>query len=112
MGTSSRTVRCGRCAGPIFHSCPHGTGLVQRLGYSIGYSHGALALILDRLLFRPDVSQAGRATCERSALLPVAEASRGLLLLLSPLLSAQISGERWGGALVIMYVSSQNDAFG
>jgi hypothetical protein len=59
MGTSSRTVRCGRCAGPIFHSCPHGTGLVQWLGYSIGYSHGALALILDRLLFRPDISPVG-----------------------------------------------------
>ena len=38
-------------------------------------------------LFRPDVSQVGRATCERSALLPVADSSRGLLLLLSPLLS-------------------------
>jgi hypothetical protein len=53
------TVRCGRCAGPIFHSCPRGTRIVQRLGYSIGYSHRALALILDRLLFRPDTSQAG-----------------------------------------------------
>ena len=73
VGTSSRTVCCGRCAGPTFHSCPCGTRLVQRLGYSIGYSHGALALILDRLLFWPDITQAGRdrasvMRCRRSLL--------------------------------------------
>ena len=57
VGTSSRTVRYGRCAGPIFHSSLHGTRLVQRLGNSVGNSHGVLALILDRLLFRPGVCQ-------------------------------------------------------
>jgi hypothetical protein len=49
----------------------------------------------DRPFFRPDVSQLGRATYERSALSPVADASRGLLLLLSPLLSRRIARERW-----------------
>jgi len=74
VGASSRTVRCGRCAGPTFHSCPHGMRLVQRLGNSVGNSHGALALILDRLLM-PDISQVGADSasvirCRRS--LPVA----------------------------------------
>src|SRR5262245_33756333 len=83
------TVRCGLCARRIFDSCPHGTRLVHRLGYSVGYSHGASALILDRLLFRPDISPNPRGSCERYALSPVAAACRWWLLLLSPLLSAQ-----------------------
>jgi hypothetical protein len=33
--------------------------LVQRLGNSVGYSHGVLALILDRLLVRPDICAVG-----------------------------------------------------
>jgi hypothetical protein len=64
------------------------TRLVQRLGYSIGYSYGALALILDRLFFRPDVSPVGADRASVYALPPVAAARRWLLLLLSPLLSA------------------------
>ena len=36
-----------------------GTRLIQRLGNSLGNSHGALTLILDRLLFRPDISLVG-----------------------------------------------------
>ena len=34
LGKSSRTVHCGPCAGPTFHSRPLGTGVVQRLGSS------------------------------------------------------------------------------
>jgi hypothetical protein len=45
VGKSSRTVRCGLCAGTTFHSCPPGIGVVQRLGYSLGYSRGGTALI-------------------------------------------------------------------
>ena len=61
--------------------------IVQRLGYIAGYSHGALALILDRLL------QAGHIPSWRRsygsyALSPAGVACRWLLLLLSPLLSA------------------------
>ena len=72
---SSRTVRCGLCAGPTFHSCPPGTGVVQRLGSSIGSSRGGTALILDCLLFRPDISpvathRASVMRCRRS--LPLA----------------------------------------
>ena len=48
-------------AGPIFQSCPRASGAVQRLGYSLGYSRGATALILDCLLFRPDVSPSRHA---------------------------------------------------
>ena len=39
-----------RCAGQTFHSCPHGTRFVRRPCNRVGYSHGAQALILDRLL--------------------------------------------------------------
>jgi hypothetical protein len=47
------------------------SGAVQRLGYSLGYSRGGTALILDRLLFRPDISpvatdRAGVMRCRRS----------------------------------------------
>ena len=74
VGKPSRTVWCGLCAGPIFHSCPGASGAVRRLGYSLGYSREAAALILDRLLFRPDISQvhvdrAGVMRCRRSLLL-------------------------------------------
>jgi hypothetical protein len=89
VGTSSRTVRCGRCAGPIFHSSLHGTRLVQRLGNSVGNSHGVLALILDRLLFRPGRMPSGREACECPVLSPVAAAYRWLLLLLLPLMSTR-----------------------
>lgn len=60
VGTSSRTVRQWSSAGPIFQSCPPASGVVQRLGYSLGYSRGGTGLILDRLLFRPDISPVGR----------------------------------------------------
>ena len=53
----SRTVRYRSWAGPIFQSCPRASGAVQRLGYS----RGGAALILDRLLFRPDISPVGAA---------------------------------------------------
>jgi len=43
VGTPSRTVCCGLCAGPTFHSCPSGTGVVQRRGSSIGNSRGGTA---------------------------------------------------------------------
>jgi len=46
------TVRHRSWAGPIFQSCPRASGVVQRLGYSLGYSRGGTVLILDRLLFR------------------------------------------------------------
>ena len=47
---SSRTVRQCSWAGPIFQGCPRAPGAVQRLGYSLGYSRGGTALILDCLL--------------------------------------------------------------
>jgi len=47
---------------------------------------------VDFPLIKPDVSQVGPAACERSVLLPVAVVSRWLLLMLSPLLSAQPFG--------------------
>jgi len=46
VGTSSRTVYCGLCTGPTFHSCPAGTCVVQRLGSSIGSRHVGAASIL------------------------------------------------------------------
>ena len=62
----------------------------------------ALALILDRLLFRPDISPSWHRSRERYALPLVAAVSRWLLLLLSPLLSAtgpvplsQVSPASW-----------------
>jgi hypothetical protein len=73
-----------------FHSCRHLSGVVRRLGNSIGDSHGdAVPRPLDRLLFRPDVSPVGADRASVYALPPVAAARRWLLLLLSPLLSAQ-----------------------
>jgi len=56
VGKSSRIVRHRSWAGPIFQSCPRASGAVQRLGYSVGYSRGRTALILDRLLFRLHVT--------------------------------------------------------
>jgi hypothetical protein len=56
-----------------------------------------MALILDRPLLRPDIPPGRYATCVRQALSLVALARRWLLLLLSPLLSAQprlIAGRR------------------
>jgi hypothetical protein len=44
-----------------FYSCPHRTRLVQQLGNNVGYRHGILALILDRL-FRPGIPQVGAPT--------------------------------------------------
>ena len=41
VGKSSGTVRCGPYAGPTFQSCPHRTGIVHRLGSSIGSSIGS-----------------------------------------------------------------------
>ena len=91
VGKSSRTVRHRSwAAGPTFQSCPRASGAVQRLGYSLGYSSDGTALILDRLLFRPDISPSWRGSCERYRPSPVAAACRWLLLLLSPLLSAAI----------------------
>src|SRR6516165_12347461 len=49
MGKSSRTVRRGLCAGPVFQSCPRTSGAVQWLGYSLGYNRDGTALILDCL---------------------------------------------------------------
>ena len=40
VGTLPRAVRCGLCAGPIFHSCPCPVGVVRRHGSSIGSSRG------------------------------------------------------------------------
>jgi hypothetical protein len=99
VGTSSRTVRCGPCAGPTFHSCPDGTRLVQRLGNGVDYGHGALVLILDRLLFRPDVCPVGADRASVYALPPVAATRRWLLPLLSPLLSAQCE---WFGTELLL----------
>ena len=67
VGASSRTVRCGPCAGPTFHSCPSGTGVVQLLGGGRGNDP-------DLPLFRPDISPVGtdRARvmrCRRSLVL-------------------------------------------
>ncbi len=83
MDTSSRTVRCGRCSGPTFHSCPHGTCLIQRLGYSVGYGNGHPGTDP-----RPSTFQTGRipswhGSYERYALPPVADVRHWLLLLLS-----------------------------
>jgi hypothetical protein len=50
VGNSSRTVRHRSQAGPIFQGCPRASGVVQRLGYSLGYSRGGTMMILDRLL--------------------------------------------------------------
>ena len=44
-GGSSTTVHCGRCAGPIFHSCSFVAGVVRRHGSRFGSSHGGTALI-------------------------------------------------------------------
>jgi hypothetical protein len=60
-------------AGPIFQSCPPASAAVRRLGNSVGNSRGGTALIRDRLLFRPGISQVGvdRASvmrCRRSLL--------------------------------------------
>jgi hypothetical protein len=63
-------------------------GRRQRLGYCVGYSRGGTPLVLDRLLFRPDISPSWRGSCESHALPPVADDSGWLLLLLSLLLSA------------------------
>jgi len=76
VGKSSQTVHHQSWAGPIFQSCPRASGAVQRLGYKLGYSRGAAALIPDRLLFRPDISPVGadRASvmrCRRSLLVAV-----------------------------------------
>jgi hypothetical protein len=38
MGTSSRTVHCGLCAGPIFQGRPHLSAVIRRLGSSVGNS--------------------------------------------------------------------------
>jgi hypothetical protein len=59
LGKSSRTVCCRPYAGPTFHSCPPGIGVVQRLGSSIGRSRGGTALILDHPLIRPYISPVG-----------------------------------------------------
>jgi hypothetical protein len=59
VGKSSRTVCHQSWAGSIFQGCPCTSGAVQWLGYSVGYSRGGSPLILDRLLFRPDISPAG-----------------------------------------------------
>jgi len=60
-------------AGPTFQRCPHRTGVVQRLGNSIGYSRCARGISPDRPFFRPDISPVGldRASvmrCHRSLL--------------------------------------------
>jgi hypothetical protein len=52
MGTSSRTVHCGLCAGPIFHSCPYLAGVVRRHGSSFGSSRRLTELITGRSPFR------------------------------------------------------------
>jgi hypothetical protein len=58
-----------------------------------------MALILDRPLFRPDVSPVGADRASVYALPPVAVARRWLLLLLSPLLSAPCE---WFGAELLI----------
>jgi hypothetical protein len=63
-----RAVRCGLCAGPLFHSCPYLEGVVDSHGSSIGSTHGGAALILDRLPFRPGISQSCCGSHERLAL--------------------------------------------
>ena len=62
--------------------CSHKTGVVQRLGNSIGYSRCARGIGPDRPSFRPGVSRVG---ADRAS---VMRCRRSLLLLLSPLLSA------------------------
>jgi hypothetical protein len=48
VGTSSRTVRYGLYAGPTFHSCPYLSGVIQRLGSSIGSSRCGRGVGCDR----------------------------------------------------------------
>ena len=71
VGGSSRSVLCGPCAGRTFHSCQPAARVVQRLGSSIGSSHGRTASIRDRPFFRPGIRSVGadRASvmrCHRS----------------------------------------------
>ena len=62
--------------------------LFERLGYSLGYSRGAAALIPDRLLFSPGISPVAARPCKRGWVLStLADGCGRLLLLLSPLLS-------------------------
>ena len=98
VGKSSKTVRHRSWAGPTFQSCPRASGAVQRLGYSLGYSSDGTALILDRLLFRPDISPSWRGSCERYRPSPVAAACRWLLLLLAVTVAVSRDQESVRGA--------------
>jgi hypothetical protein len=69
VGTSSRTVRRGPCAGPAFHLCPHGAGVVRRLGNGAGDSCGGAASILD-LPLRPEHIPSWCRSYENHALPP------------------------------------------
>jgi hypothetical protein len=40
VGTSSRPVHCGLCAGPLFHRCLYEAGVARRRGSTFGSSRG------------------------------------------------------------------------